>query len=583
MVLKTVIDKAVGKDQTYDSKSMTPESTALALVVENLLKEGVKRENIDLKEIEKSDSFDNLVEQIAGVLEDHGNVTDDDDVEGLIDEVTDKVTTTTTALTAVGIDGERIVGETLTAYVTPTGATVTYQWMRSDAAAGTYTNITGATGKTYKLSTADKGKYIKVKATGTGNYTGTVTSAALGPIQPYLPVTLRSATPDDTIEGTPGYTRFAQKIEVDKSVKKDDYEGYYIFEVVGKIEGVFQVWSEAEGDEKWDDSFFIDQQDGKYSTEYFDLIDIDLEEAQFQTKIDGNQITYKAYIVAKDKKTLLSNVLEKTITANPEKGVYNKTKDEYFEKIQAAIDDSDTGEDDEIFVYSGTYDEADEAISIGKSLAIIGVNSTITGGINITSGNVTIKGFTIEGKGILASNISGLTLENNEIINIQEAMAGSPAGSVIGLDVTSATGPIVIKNNEFTGIGVADSTGTAIRMVKLSGETTITNNKIEDVTKNGINIYSYQTDGVDLTITGNEINNWDSDMDSAGVGGRAIRIEFNNKTGSATITGNTLTPPVYDDGFVPVDPEYVKITGSGNLGTKDFNWGDIAAEKIVVD
>lgn len=36
MVLKTVIDKAVGKDQTHDSKEMTPESTALALVVEKL-------------------------------------------------------------------------------------------------------------------------------------------------------------------------------------------------------------------------------------------------------------------------------------------------------------------------------------------------------------------------------------------------------------------------------------------------------------------------------------------------------------------------------------------------------------------
>jgi uncharacterized protein YuzE len=47
---------------------------------------------------------------------------------------------------------------------------------------GTYTNISGATEKTYKLVAADVGKYIKVKATGTGDYKGTVESVPFGPI-----------------------------------------------------------------------------------------------------------------------------------------------------------------------------------------------------------------------------------------------------------------------------------------------------------------------------------------------------------------------------------------------------------------
>ena len=83
------------------------------------------------------------------------------------------------------MEGVAKVGETLTATITPSGATASYQWMRSDSEDkdGTYTNISGATEKTYKLVAADVGKYIKVKATGTGNYKGTVESEPVGPVE----------------------------------------------------------------------------------------------------------------------------------------------------------------------------------------------------------------------------------------------------------------------------------------------------------------------------------------------------------------------------------------------------------------
>lgn len=70
----------------------------------------------------------------------------------------------------------------MTATLTPAGATVTYQWMICDTADSTYKNIDGATSNTYTLGDADLGKYIKVSAIGTGSYTGTVTSAATGPV-----------------------------------------------------------------------------------------------------------------------------------------------------------------------------------------------------------------------------------------------------------------------------------------------------------------------------------------------------------------------------------------------------------------
>jgi hypothetical protein len=80
------------------------------------------------------------------------------------------------------VEGVAKVGETLTAKVTPEKATVTYKWMRADAEDGEYVAIAGATDKTYTLSEADAGKWIKVEVKGTGNYTGTKIKV-VGPVE----------------------------------------------------------------------------------------------------------------------------------------------------------------------------------------------------------------------------------------------------------------------------------------------------------------------------------------------------------------------------------------------------------------
>jgi hypothetical protein len=89
-----------------------------------------------------------------------------------------------TPLTAIGaIGGAAEVGQTLTAgIISPTGAIVTYQWQRADTDGGIYGNIPGATASSYTLTAADKAKYIKVVATGSGNYSGTVISTPKGPV-----------------------------------------------------------------------------------------------------------------------------------------------------------------------------------------------------------------------------------------------------------------------------------------------------------------------------------------------------------------------------------------------------------------
>lgn len=63
-------------------------------------------------------------------------------------------------------------GYVLTATPDPSNAVGSYQWLISDTEDGEYTEISGATSKTYTLTNDDYGKYIKVKFTGSSGYAG---------------------------------------------------------------------------------------------------------------------------------------------------------------------------------------------------------------------------------------------------------------------------------------------------------------------------------------------------------------------------------------------------------------------------
>lgn len=75
-------------------------------------------------------------------------------------------------VTGVSISGTAQVGQKLTASVTPSGATVSYQWKAGGA------EISGATSSEYTPAAADVGKTITVTVTGSGSYDGTTTSTA---------------------------------------------------------------------------------------------------------------------------------------------------------------------------------------------------------------------------------------------------------------------------------------------------------------------------------------------------------------------------------------------------------------------
>jgi parallel beta-helix repeat protein len=150
IVLKKVIPDAIAEDEDYDAGTMTPETTALALVVETLVDEGVEPEDIYLGEILGSDSFEELVEQVTTVIEEDGNVTEDPDVTGGAGDIADEIINpptppsppsgpSTVSVTGVTLDQETLTltagGDTgtLTATVAPENATnKNITWESSD-------------------------------------------------------------------------------------------------------------------------------------------------------------------------------------------------------------------------------------------------------------------------------------------------------------------------------------------------------------------------------------------------------------------------------------------------------------------
>lgn len=109
------------------------------------------------------------------------------------------------ALTGIGAttSSDLKVDSILTAgALAPTAATATYKWYRAaDASGSGKAEITGQTGTTYTLTAADVGKFIIVEASGTGDFSGTVAAAGLGPVvKKDAPAAPSAATSDVVVD-----------------------------------------------------------------------------------------------------------------------------------------------------------------------------------------------------------------------------------------------------------------------------------------------------------------------------------------------------------------------------------------------
>lgn len=100
-------------------------------------------------------------------------------------------------VSTINILGEPKVGTELIASPVQTDATLTYQWKICNTADGVYADIPGATSKTYTPVASDSTKFIKVVATGTASYSGSMTSK---PTDAVLVIFIEpDATPDTLI------------------------------------------------------------------------------------------------------------------------------------------------------------------------------------------------------------------------------------------------------------------------------------------------------------------------------------------------------------------------------------------------
>ncbi len=216
IVLKGVIPQGVAEDEDYNAGTMTPESTALALVVEKLIAEGEEQADIDLEEIQGTESFAALVEQVETVIEEQGNVTEDPDVTEGVEDTAEEIITPPTPpsptppegptifeVTSARIEGAPVIGGMLTAKPKPTVATVNYQWQRADSEDGNYVAIAEQTTNTYTPIDFDNGKFIRVEIKGIGKYSGTVTSEPIGPVSHVFNSTIKKGyeTIQDAING----------------------------------------------------------------------------------------------------------------------------------------------------------------------------------------------------------------------------------------------------------------------------------------------------------------------------------------------------------------------------------------------
>ncbi len=111
----------------------------------------------------------------------HYKVVGDENYEGVSEESVSVTISPKDITGTVTISGTAAMNKTLTASVDPSEQTVNYQWYRDN------TEIAGATSNTYTLTADDVGKIVKVTATGTGNYTGSLTSNPTGNVTEALP------------------------------------------------------------------------------------------------------------------------------------------------------------------------------------------------------------------------------------------------------------------------------------------------------------------------------------------------------------------------------------------------------------
>lgn len=140
------------------------------------------------------------------------------------------------ALVSVSISGNSVIGEILSAdQLTPATATVSYQWQRCLTTDGIYTDLTEETFDHYTVAGDDFDYYLKVTVTGTGSYSGSITSAATSKISN----SSVALTAIDVISGTAEVAKQLTAGEVSPSGATVTYQWQRCLTLAGDFEDIF--------------------------------------------------------------------------------------------------------------------------------------------------------------------------------------------------------------------------------------------------------------------------------------------------------------------------------------------------------
>lgn len=282
--------------------------------------------------------------------------------------------------------------------------------------------------------------------------------------------------------------------------------------------------------------------------------------------------------------------------------------------IQQGIDLANGTGSAKVYVAAGNYNEN---INIYKSLTLEGAagpSQPLLFGINplgqvikVSANNVTVDGFDIIAEtqplhipvlfGIVAKNVSGLTLKNNTITgpigtgivlnNVDTATLenNSVSTALTGIDVSGGTNISLLSN---TILGAV----TGLKLVN-SNLATITGNTITNVLQNGIDVNG--TTG--SNISGNTVNGalldgiFVNNAQSSTINGNTVSLALRdgisiNNSATVGATGNTLSL-IGRNGINVIDTTDVSIdantvTGAGNDGIfVDPSSGSVTGNTVI--
>ncbi len=577
VIVKDVIPQAVSADEDYNAKTADAESTALALIVEELLEQEIDPEDIDLEEIQDSDNFTEVVEQVTSVLEENGNVTIDPNVTNIVDYIAGDIINPPaytppeelpepepepepepvilTYIVALPVEMTLFVGE----FEVITSVTAHY----SDGS----TAVVALGSCTYASSTSS----VAIVSN------GVITAVAEGTTT----ITVSYGGKTDTLEVTVSTAKVIG-IEVSSdTIRFLEINDFKLFTVIA-------IYNDGlTPDITSDCAYVID----------VGIVEVDEEVGKITPKNFGKDTITVVYTPPGQE--IFTDIIEVGVGR-----VHNATQDEYYETITGAIDHDSTIDFDIIEVAPGTYDGTiiiNKALTIKSTDGAMGtiIDGTSTYIVTILHSNVTFEGFTVTNPEYDSTgDVSGIRIggwnytpipENVQILNNIVTQIRSETGSyssmfgATGINVGTSKNVVVsgntitdIKNpGSFVGSSDIDHTcGINVWGDPVSGSSrniVISNNDISDIKYNGIILEG----AIDVKIEDNDITGCESGVRVKPREGEISNVQISENDITGCEYGISVVPEAFTLSDLTVN--YNNLFGNTEYGVYNITEYEIDA------